>query len=73
MPTKVSESCKLCGISVVPTDKAMAVEYKSYDLVVKFWRYVCGCSNVWANLAQRQHNDRTFNQAIDRASNALYM
>jgi len=51
----------------------MAVEYKSYDLVVKFWRYVCGCSNVWANLAQRQHNDRTFNQAIDRASNALYM
>jgi hypothetical protein len=69
MSTKVAEACPSCTTPAAPKDSPIAVEYEMHELVVKMWRYVCECGNVWANAAQRSHNEQAVNSAITAASN----
>jgi hypothetical protein len=52
--TKYPESCKKCQSATMPIDTLMKVPGMFYP--VPFWRYECPCGEVWANDAQRTHN-----------------
>lgn len=43
-----------------------------YHVCYQQWRYKCeSCGNIWANKAQREHNDRMFYRAV-RDSKGIY-
>lgn len=56
MSTKVPEPCPLCGVATLPEEKTVAIENAVGQYPVKLWRYRCICGWVWANGAQRIHN-----------------
>jgi hypothetical protein len=49
---------------MAPVDKTIPVEYGYHTVAVRMWRYMCHCGNVWANSAQRIHNEHEMNKAI---------
>ena len=62
MSTKVMESCPKCKADTHPTDASVHVKTK--QVYVSFWRYNCpGCNWVWANEAQRKHNQKVWDKA----------
>lgn len=66
MSNPVSETCPKCGDNTMPSDGQMKVY--GLKLVVEpyvnLWRYECGCGWFWANLLQRQHNNRAVDKVV---------
>lgn len=61
MATKVTENCPVCSTPVMP--ETATVFFEQYNVPVAVWRYRCDCGNVWANQAQRVHNEQAFKKA----------
>ena len=61
MSTKVSEKCPKCDSPTRPTDNRVFVD--AQEGYFGFWRYECEtCHWVWANDAQRKHNEHQANK-----------
>lgn len=73
MSTKYSENCSHCHTSVSPTDTAVAVDTRWGTIPVKVWRYVCACGHVWANEAQRKHNDHEYHKAKRKQKEQMWV
>lgn len=76
MSTKVKEACAICGTQTMPVEETVYIEDKTYsgprDRAVRLWFYRCVHSRVdgvsfvwlWANDAQRKHNERMYKRAF---------
>lgn len=68
MSTKVLVPCPECATPTPPTDRAVPVDSPYGTFPVRLWRYVCqSCPWVWANDAQREHNDAEYRRQRKRA------
>lgn len=63
--TKVSEKCPQCTTDVMPRDKTIRNE-KTWKYLW-LWFYECeSCEWVWANSAQRKHNEREYDRSCSQ-------
>lgn len=61
--TTVREYCPECGIETASIDRAIAIDSAYGEFPVRLRRYACSCGWVWANEAQRKHNEGAYRKA----------
>jgi hypothetical protein len=77
MSTKQKDTCVHCKSDVLPTDAVVRMESQYGTFPVILWRYICECGNIWANEAQRRHNETEYRRrkrdfAIECRTNGMF-